>query len=339
MAPITPRERVLMALRHEQPDLCPWQINLTQDARAKTAAYLGDPDFERKIGNHLAAYEDGWFIEVRPNFWQDQFGIVWNRTIDKDIGNVAEYLLPEPDLSHYTFPQPDFARNAAGMERLLREYPDRFTAGALGFSLFERAWTLRGMENLLMDMVLNPSFVDALLDRILEYNLAVIEQMIEYPVDAIYFGDDWGQQRGLIMGPKHWRRFIKPRLAQMYARVKAAGKYIIQHSCGAIQELFPDLIELGLDIFNTFQPEVMDVDWVKREYGAHLTFYGGISTQQALPWMDVPTLKAHIREMIQRIGRGGGYIVAPTHAIPRDVPPENIVAFIEVVRDEQPRFE
>ncbi|MBC7316435.1 MAG: uroporphyrinogen decarboxylase, partial [Chloroflexi bacterium] len=68
------------------------------------------------------------------------------------------------------------------------------------------------------------------------------------------------------------------------------------------------------------------------------TFYGGISTQQALPWMDVPTLKAHIREMIQRIGRGGGYIVAPTHAIPRDVPPENIVAFIEVVRDEQPRF-
>jgi len=96
---ITPRERVLTALAHRQPDMTPWQIDLTIDARAKTAAYLGDPDFEAKIGNHLAICEEGYFTEVRPNFWQDQFGIVWNRTIDKDIGNVAEYLLPEPDLA------------------------------------------------------------------------------------------------------------------------------------------------------------------------------------------------------------------------------------------------
>ena len=329
---ISPRDRVLAAVRHEQPDVTPWQINLTVDARDQTAEYLGDPDFVEAIGNHLAMYGDGGFTEVRPGYWQDQFGVVWNRTIDRDIGNVDTYLLAEPDISLYAFPEPDLEANAAGLETLVRNSPDRFAVAEIGFSMFERAWTLRGMENLLMDMVLHPGFVEDLMDAILEYNLKVIDQMVQYPVDCIYFGDDWGQQRGLIMGPRFWRRLIKPRVATMYSRAKSAGKYVMQHSCGDVQLLFPELIEMGLDIFNTFQPEVMDVDWCKKEYGAHLTFYGGISTQQVLPRVAPDALRVHVKEMIARIGAGGGYIVAPTHAIPRDVPPESIVAFIETVR-------
>jgi uroporphyrinogen decarboxylase len=329
---ITPRERVLTALAHRQPDITPWQIDLTQEARHNTAVYLGDPDFVAKIGNHLAGCEDGYFVEVRPDHWQDQFGILWNRTIDKDIGNVEEYLLPEADLSHYTFPQPDLERNAGLYERLIAANPDRFRFGGVGFSMFERAWTLRGMENVLADMILNPAFVDDLMDRILEYNLIVIEHALRYDFDCLRFGDDWGQQTGLIMGPKLWRRFIKPRVAVMYRKVKEAGKFVMQHACGAVQELFPDLIEMGLDIFNTFQPEVMDVAWAKREYGRHLTFYGGISTQQVLPRVSAAALKPLIRQMMATVGKDGGYIVAPTHAIPRDVPPENIVAFIETVQ-------
>lgn len=134
------------------------------------------------------------------------------------------------------------------------------------------------------------------------------------------------------MGPRLWRRFIKPRVAVMYARAKQAGKYVMQHSCGAIQELFPDLIDMGLDIFNTFQPEVMDVNFCKREYGRHLTFYGGISTQQVLPRVSPGELREVIKRMIALVGKDGGYIVAPTHAIPRDVSPENIVTFIETVQ-------
>lgn len=329
---VTPRQRVLTALAHRQPDVTPWQIDLTIDARARTAAYLGDPDFMARAGNHLAGWEDGEFIEMRPGFWRDQFGITWNRTIDADIGNVETYLLPEPTLAGYTFPTPDLARNAIMLERLVAEHPQQFRYASVGFSMFERAWTLRGMENVLADMILEPSFVDDLLDRVLEYDLQVLDQMVRYDVDCIRFGDDWGQQRGLIMGPKLWRRFIKPRVAQLYARAKAGGKYVMQHSCGAIQELFPDLIEIGLDIFNTFQPEVMDVQAIKREYGAHLTFYGGISTQQVMPRVGPAELKRVIAEMIAAIGVDGGYIVAPTHDVPRDVPPENIVAFIEAVQ-------
>ena len=331
----TPRERVLTALAHRQPDVTPWQINLTTDAHDATAAYLGESvDLNAYLDNHLASYEDGWFEEVRPGYWRDPFGIVWNRTIDRDIGNVEEYHLKEPTLAGYTFPEPDLARNGAALERLVAENPDRFRFGSVGFSMFERAWTLRGMESLLADMILHPRFVDDLMDRILEYNLQAIDHMLTFDVDCIRFGDDWGQQNGLIMGPKLWRRFIKPRVAVMYARVKAAGKYVMQHSCGAVQELFPDLIDMGLDIFNTFQPEVMDVEFCKREYGAHLTWYGGISTQQVLPRVGPDQVRAEVRRMIRQIGVGGGYIVAPTHDIPRDVPPENIVAFVETVQSQ-----
>ena len=189
----TRRERVLAALAHRQPDVAPWQIDLTIDARHNTAAYLGDPGFEAKIGNHLAGCEDGFFVEVSPGFWQDQFGIVWNRTIDKDIGNVHEILLPEPDLSAYRFPEPDLARNAATYERLIAENPNALRFGGVGFSMFERAWTLRGMENLLADMILHPAFVDDLMDRILEYNLKVIDHLLPYDLDCVRFGDDWGQ--------------------------------------------------------------------------------------------------------------------------------------------------
>ncbi len=331
---ITPRERVLTALAHRQPDVCPWQIDLTIDAARQTAEYLGDPNFAPKMGNHLAGCEDGYFVEVRPNFWQDQFGIVWNRTIDKDIGNVHEYLLPEPDLSHYQFPQPDLARNEQTYKQLIAARPNEFRFGGVGFSLFERAWTLRGMANLLEDMILNPGFVDDLLDKILEYNLAVIDHLLPYDLDCVRFGDDWGQQTGLIMGPRLWRRFIKPRVQIMYQRAKDAGKFVMQHSCGAVQELCPDLIDMGLDIFNTFQPEIIDVAYCKREYGQHLTFYGGISTQQVLPRVGPGEVKRVVREMIGTVGVSGGYIVAPTHAIPRDVSPENIVAFIETVQNQ-----
>ncbi len=331
---ITPRERVLTALAHRQPDKTPWQLDLTIEAHARTAAYLGDPDFLSRVGNHLVGVEDGYFREIRPDYWQDQFGIVWNRSIDKDIGNVHEFLIKEPDISTYRFPEPDLEHNARTYERLIAENPDRFRMGGVGFSMFERAWTLRGMENLLADMILNPSFVDELLDKILEYNLQVIDHLLQYDLDCVRFGDDWGQQRGLIMGPRLWRRFIKPRVQAMYARCKAADKVVMQHSCGAVQELFPDLIDMGLDIFNTFQPEVMDVEFCKREYGQHLTFYGGISTQQVLPRVRPAELKEIIRRMIDIIGANGGYIVAPTHSIPRDVPPENIAAFIEVVQNQ-----
>ncbi len=140
-----------------------------------------------------------------------------------------------------------------------------------------------------------------------------------------------GSQRGLQMGPKRWRRFILPRLRRQYAAVRAAGKQVVIHSCGDVDEVFPDLVEAGLACFNPFQPEVMDVDALMRQWRGRLAFHGGLSTQRLLPRGSPAEVAAETRRLLAA-GAGGGYIFAPAHAIEGDVPVENILAMLEVVR-------
>jgi uroporphyrinogen decarboxylase len=204
----------------------------------------------------------------------------------------------------------------------------------IGFSLFERAWTMRGMANVFMDMIEAPEFVDELLDAICDYNVALVRQAVKFNVDAVHFGDDWGSQRGLLMGPKLWERFLKPRLARQYAAAKDAGKFVTIHSCGKVQEVFPQLIGIGLDCFNPFQPEVMDVYEMKRRYGDSLSFWGGISTQRLLPYGTPDEVRAEAKRMMAEVGKNGGYILAPAHSIPGDAKPENVLALIETVNDQ-----
>jgi len=203
-----------------------------------------------------------------------------------------------------------------------------------GFTMFERAWTLMGMENLLIYMIECPEAVEAFFDRLCEFWLSIIDIALEYDLDAIHFGDDWGQQRGLIMGPAHWRRFIKPRMARLYERVKSKGKYVSQHSCGDCRDIFPDLVEIGLDCYQTFQPEVYPIEEMKKLYGNHVTFWGGVSTQRCLPRLKAADVQKEIVHVMKVVGRGGGLIIAPTHSVPQDVPVENILAMAEVFRNQ-----
>jgi len=191
------------------------------------------------------------------------------------------------------------------------------------------------MENLLADMIAEPTFVEALLEKICEFNLKLMDIMLEYPLDGVYFGDDWGQQSGLIMGPRLWRRFIKPQVKRMYEKAKSKGLMVIQHSCGDIHELFPDLVEIGLDCYQTFQPEIYDIEAVKREYGADLSFWGGISTQRLLPYASPDEVRRETARIMRIMGKGGGFIAAPTHAVPQDVPPENVDAMFDVFLNQE----
>lgn len=335
---MTRRQRVIDAVQHKTTDFVPYNIDFTYQEYDKVAEYLGDRDFGKNIGNHISSvYYDGYLSEVKEGsgYWKDDFGVLWNRNgADKDIGVIEGYVIKEPDVNSYTFPELDEDRLRKGYEELMECKNDTFKFGSIGFSLFERAWTLRGMENLLMDMILEPQFVDELLDRIVDYNLKVIDIALQYDIDGFHFGDDWGQQKGLIMGPGYWRRFIKPRLAKMYGRVKEKGLIVSQHSCGDIHEVFPDLIHAGLDVYQTFQPEIYDIKKVKKEYGDHLTFWGAISTQRLLPFATPDEVKRVTRETIQILGENGGYIAAPTHAVPGDVPPENIIALVNVLQNQ-----
>lgn len=336
---MTRRERVIAAVHHKQPDKIPYNVNFTSQEYEKVVEYTKDPNYLDKIGNHLSSVSyDGYLFELTPGsgYWKDDFGVVWNRNgADKDIGVIEGFVIKEPSLKNYSFPALDESRLRKEFEALMKDSSDTFKFGAIGFSMFERAWTLRGMENLLMDMVLEPEFVDELLDAITEYNLRIIDIALEYDIDGMEFGDDWGQQKGLIMGPGYWRRFIKPRMARMYERVKSKGLVVMQHSCGDIHEIFPDLIEIGLDVYQTFQPEIYDIKKTKQEYGNDLSFWGGISTQRLLPFASPEEIRRVTRETMEILGQNGGYIAAPTHAVPGDVPPESIIAMIEEFQNQK----
>jgi uroporphyrinogen decarboxylase len=332
---VTNRERVLASLEHRQPDRTPYHIRFTEPAREAMAAFYGDPEFESHIGNclHILHTEPaGSWREVRPGTWEDQFGVEWDRSIDRDIGNVCNVSVTPESLGAFRFPDTDDPTRFADHADLIASTPEQFHVTDIGFSLYERAWTLAGMENFLVSMVEDPAFADDLLDRIAEFNLRLIEKACALPIDAMMFGDDWGQQTGLLMGPAAWRRFIKPRISRMYAAVKARGKRVFIHSCGKVDELFPELIECGLDVFNPFQPEVIDVYEAKRRYGERLSFYGGISTQKTLPYGTTAEVKDEVRRLLDNVGKKGGYIASPAHDVPRDAKPENVAVMIETLQ-------
>lgn len=183
-----------------------------------------------------------------------------------------------------------------------------------------------------MAMASGDPFADELFDGILAFDEALVRRALSWDVDGVRFGDDWGQQQGLIMGPVLWRRYIKPRISRLYGLVRKAGRKVFIHCCGKVDEILPDLIECGVDVFNPFQPEVMNVVEIKRQFGKDLTFFGGISTQKTLPYGTVSQVKEEVRGLIRTIGRSGGYIAAPAHDVPRDAKPENVAALIEVLQ-------
>jgi len=334
----TKRKILFSALEHKQTTPVPYDICFTIPAREKMAAYYGDPDFLGKIGNYFTWVRpypgNVRFREVKPYFWEDEFGVIWDRRIDKDIGNVANQLVNPGNIHSFRFPDPHDPTRFDFMQKAIDEQSDTVILASWGYALFERAWTLTGMENLLMYMLSKPGFVHGLLDRILEYNLGIIEHTCSLDIDIFRFGDDYGQQRGLIMGAELFREFLKPRIKQMYQAVKSKGKYVMLHSCGDIVEILPDLVECGLDIFNPFQPEVMDVFEIKRQFGRDLSFYGGISIQRTLPFGTVEETVAEVNLLLEKIGRDGGYIASPSHDIPADAKPENIAAMIEVLQNQ-----
>jgi uroporphyrinogen decarboxylase len=242
------RDVIRDVLDHKQPSYVPWSFGFTQEAKDKLYNHYGaDADLEEVVGNHLLKLggEIGFFEDVGRDLVRDVFGVVWDRSIDKDIGDVRGCILVRPNLKGYQFPDPEDPRYFADIPGKITRYGDRFRVFQIGFSLWERAWTLRGFTNMMMDFYDHPGFVKDLLNNIADYNIAQLNEAMRYDIDAVYFGDDWGQQRGLQMGPELWREFIFPVLKRMYGAVKKEDRYVIIHSCGDVDELFDDLVGIG----------------------------------------------------------------------------------------------
>ena len=333
---MTKRDVVLDALAFRPPAYVPWSWGPTQDCAQRLRKHLGIADLGPWLDPHFAGVGQGGVRVVREegHLVTDTYGVTWDRTVDRDIGTPCRWPINRPeDLDRYRFPDAADPAWYAGYPEHLARCRDRFTMYALGFSLFERAWTLRGMEDLLTDMIERPAFVERLLDAIVEHNLVQVGKAVELGVDCMHFGDDYGMQTGLIMGRPLWVRFIKPRLARMFEPARAAGLRISLHSCGRVQEVFDDLVEIGLNLFNPFQPEVMDVFEMLPRYRGLLAFHGGMSIQKVLPFGTAAQVREMTRRLIQA-GRDGGYVFSPSHSVPRDVPPENLAAMMDELKSQ-----
>jgi uroporphyrinogen decarboxylase len=329
------KDIVKLALNWKQPPYVPWTFAFTQPASEKLKQHFQVDDLEDTLQNHMISMgnEIDFFQNVGGDCVQDIFGVIWDRSIDKDIGNVKGQVLQQPSLDGYSFPNPVDPNVFQDIPGKINKYPDRFRVFVVGFSLYERAWTLRGLQTLLMDFYDHPKFIRELFHVITDYNIAQITEAVKFDIDGIRFGDDWGQQHGLQMGPKLWHEFIYPELKRMYKVVRDAGKYVIIHSCGDVDELFDDLVEIGVQCFNPFQPEVMDTAALLKQYRGRLAFYGGMSTQKILPYGSVEDVRRETHRLLG-LGSQGGYIFSPAHDVPKDVPLENMLAFIDVVQQQ-----
>jgi uroporphyrinogen decarboxylase len=331
---LSSKDLVYQSLAFEKVPRTPYAIDFTVPARQKLCASKSGEEAYASLSNDLMltpVIKVEWGVRGPDGTYRDEFGLCWDRSVDPDIGIPHPMVTPE-NLSAIAWPDPDAKDRFDALRSNLARFPDKFHMMSVDFSLYERSWGMRGLENMYLDMVEDPDFTEKLLDRVLDFNLKVVENGLKAcpEIDGVHFGDDFGDQNGVTIGAKRWRALLKPRLARQYALVKAAGKKVSIHSCGRIVDILDDLVEIGVDLFNPFQPEVIDVESTLRRYHGHLSFWGGISTQKLLPYADPHEVDRQVGRLLE-LGRAGGYVIAPAHAIPGDAKPENVTEMIRKI--------
>jgi len=360
------RDRVLAALNHEASDRCPMQISFTPEfaerlradlARAKasgaagSAGHLGhNPhgggntyEIERAIGEDMLLTSVGWansYYQAGGEY-TDEWGIGWRSqpyTTPFGTGHYTEMvrhpLADDRAIETYTGPDPNRPELYEEADRVLREYKAEYwIVGVTVTTIFETAWALRGYERMLTDFVEQPALAERILEIPYRYHLTAAQRLVEMGVDMIWIGDDVGTQRGMLISPKVWRRFLKPRMADYIASLKRINPQvkIAYHSDGDIRPIIPDLIEIGLDVLNPIQPACMDPAELKRQYGDRLCFWGAIDEQGTLPFGTPDDVHREVLARLETIGRGGGLILGPTHHVQLDTPMENFWAMVDTI--------
>jgi len=266
--------------------------------------------------------------EGNKSFWLDEWGTGWE---DDGYGTKA-VTFPLEDgyelLSDYKFPQPQ--------DMLKENDGSKYVRANVWFTLFERMWMLRGFENMLMDPYINTSNFEYFRDKIVDFNLARIEEWLKLNVDGIFFSDDWGTQRGLLMNPEDWRKYYKPAYAKMFRKVREGDAHVWMHLCGDIRLILPDLIEVGLNVLNPVQPQAMDVNELAADFSGKVCFNGGVDVQDTLVNGTPDDVKQEVYKLVDLFGKyDGGYIGATSHTIMPETPLDNVIAMLEAFAEVQ----
>lgn len=330
-----PRDIVLNQIRHQDTPEVPYTLSIEASVAKRLDTHYGTDTWRNRIKPYVvtvSAVDTDLKTEIDAKYVRDGYGGIWRQ--DMRPWHLETPPLANPTFDGYDFPRPevflrpDWKEQAA---QTCRDQAESFLVGSLGWGLFERSWNLRGFENILMDAVTDPEFFEEVLDRLMNLYLTFVDYTAELPIDAILFGDDWGDQRGVILGPERWREFLKPRWAKIYAAVHRHGKIVMGHSCGSVAEIIPDLIEIGMDVLESCQPEAagMNPYELKKKFGRNITFWGCLGSQSTIPMGTPEAIRKEVVRLKREMSRGGGFILAPAKPLQPETPTANAVAVLE----------
>lgn len=327
---MTSRELAMEALAHRAPRRIPWTLYVARPLAAKLEKLWGAREnWPCPPDDLVRILWDVETEEVSATRFRDRFGCDWRREHGGYV--FANPPLAEPDARHIPRIELIVDADVRLIQETRRRNSDKFIFYQFTATLGERLWNLRGMEQTMMDYLSEPAFVHAALDVLLEMHVAALEKILPLPIDGVIFGDDYGSQRGLMISREVFQTFYKPRLAKLYEHVRAAGKVVGHHSCGDNTGILSDFVDIGLQIFHPLQPEAMDIRRVKREFGRHLTFRGGIGTQRALVFGTPAQARAEVLNAVRILAENGGYFLETAKPLPEETPVENAVAVIEAM--------
>ena len=352
---MTSRERVLTALAHRTTDRIPRLLYeevigytppierlLNEHCAPKTPREYFDMDITQVSLNPTTLRRDRfaeWLGEDAPaalaSGQVDEWGVWWRAG---DFHHFAHIKSPlrgveqVAQLDRFPWPDLDQPHRFEGVRERVKELRAQGLAvAAYAGSVFEQAWYLRGLENLMTDLLARPELAHDLFQRAAAFQHHAARQFARAGVDILITGDDIAGQTGPLISPEMWRRFLKPLLGATVRVVKETNPatYVFYHSDGNVEAFIPDLIEIGVQILNPVQPEAMDPAAIKRRYGDRLSFWGTVSVQHTMPLGTPDEVRAEVRTRIRDMARSGGLILSPAHVLGPETPWENIVAFFE----------
>ena len=351
------RERVMAALNHDLPDRCPMQVSFTPEFAARLREDLAikgetlhNPhgggntyELERAIGEDMLLTSVGWANSYyqETGTYTDEWGVGWHsQPYETPFGTghyteiVRHPLSDDRAIEEYRPPDPARPELYTEAERVIREFGGEYwIVGVTVTTIFETACALRGLEQMLVDMVEAPALAEHIFDIPFRYHLAAAKRLVELGVDMIWTGDDVGAQHRMLISPRHWRRFLKPRMADFIAELKAINPEVkvAYHSDGNIMPIIPELVEIGVDVLNPVQPASMDPADVKRRFGDQLCFWGTIDEQHTLPFGIPESVRDEVMQRLRTIGANGGLVLGPTHHVQLDTPMENFWAMVDTI--------
>ena len=372
MATMTPRERVLAALGHKEPDRVPLDLGglsttIETDPYQELKEHLGiTSETVLFLRDHVDPPEellkefqiDTRYIRIgRPqnfkiqidadNSYCDEWGTRWRKPESSLYWDPVDWPLKDAtieDLETYEWPDPNDPGRTAGLReearRLHEETDYAIVADMPVLGVFETSGVcLRGIERFMMDLVLDKPFAAALLNKLADLHIELygnyLEAVGEY-IDVIVVSDDLGGEHAPLISPEIYREMIKPVQKRLWQSIKSKTKaYLFMHTCGSVYRLIPDLIELGVDTLNPIQVAAQDMDTkrLKREFGDRLAFWGGVDTQKVLPYGSPQDVEEEVKKRIADLAPGGGYILTAVHNIQAGVSPENICTMYDAARE------